>query len=180
MPLSADANTNELADATLKQIHDIFGKHSGYRAVHAKGILVSGTFQPTQDAKSLSKAPHFQASAPVAVRFSSSTGLPKLPDTDPNGEPRGIAIRFFLGSDRKHTDIVAHSTPHFPVSNGDDFLAFFQAVAAGTVPAFLSSHPAAVRFVEAPKPTPKSFTTAAYWALLHCYRHCYRMFWRRP
>lgn len=165
MPLSTNSQTNELAAATVKQLHDVFGKHSGYRAVHAKGILVSGTFVPTEEAKSLSKAPHFQSTTPVAVRFSSSTGLPQLPDTDPNGDPRGMAIRFFLGSDRKHTDIISHSTPFFPVNNGEDFLSFFKAVAAGTVPDFLGSHPAALAFVQAPKPTPKSFTTENYFGV---------------
>jgi len=166
MPLSTNDKTNEVAGATVKQLHDIFGAHSGYRPAHAKGILVAGTFTPTEDAKTLSKAPHLNnASTHVVVRFSSSTGLPQLPDTDPNGDPRGMATRFFLGSDRKHTDIVAHSTPFFPVNNGEDFLNFFKAVAAGTVPDFLGSHPAALAFVQAPKPTPKSFATEAYYGV---------------
>lgn len=166
MPLSTNDTTNEVAAATVKQLHDIFGAHSGYRPAHAKGILVAGTFTPTEDAKALSKAPHFNsASTSVVVRLSSSTGLPQLPDTDPNGDPRGMATRFFLGSDRKHTDIIAHSTPFFPVNKGEDFLNFFRAVAAGTVPDFLGSHPAALAFVQAPKPTPKSFATDAYYGV---------------
>ena len=165
MPLSANDTTNEVAGATVKQMHDVFGKHSGYRAAHAKGLLLSGYFTPTEEARTLSKAPHFQKSVPVAVRFSSSTGIPQIPDTDPNGNPRGMAIRFFLGSERKHTDIVTHSTPYFPVNKGEDFLAFFQAIAAGTVPQFLGSNPAALAFVQAPKPAPKSFTTEAYFGV---------------
>ncbi|KAK5320403.1 hypothetical protein LTR70_004485 [Exophiala xenobiotica] len=128
MPLSSNDKTNETAAATVKQLHDIFGVHSGYRPAHAKG-------------------------------------LPQLPDTDPNGDPRGMATRFFLGSDRKHTDIVAHSTPFFPVNNGEDFLNFFKAIAANTVPDFLGAHPAALAFVQAPKPTPKSFATDAYYGV---------------
>jgi len=166
MPFSTNDKTNEVASATIKQLHDIFGLHSGYRPAHAKGLLVRGTFEPTDEAKALSKAPHFnQTSTQVLVRFSSSTGLPKLPDTDANAEPRGMATRFFLGSDRKHTDIVAHSTPFFPVNNGEDFLNFFKAIAGGTAPDFLQIHPAALAFVQAPKPTPKSFATDAYYGV---------------
>ena len=166
MPLSTNDTTNEVAGATVKQLQAVFGQHSGYRPAHAKGLLVSGTFTPTEDAKNLSKAPHFNnASTNVLVRYSNSTGVPQIPDTDPNANPRGMATRFFLGSDRKHTDIVAHSTPFFPVNNGEDFLNFFKAVAAGTVPDFLGSHPAALKFVQAPKPAPKSFATDVYYGV---------------
>lgn len=165
MPLSSSSQTNEVAAATLKSIQDVFGKQPGFRAAHAKGILVSGTFQPTEDAKTLSTAPHLQGPTQVAVRYSNSTGIPQIPDTDSNADPRGMAIRFFLGSDRKHTDVIAHSTPFFPANKGEDFLAFFKAIAAGTVPDFLGSHPAALAFVQAPKPTPKSFATEAYFGI---------------
>src|SRR5690242_18090997 len=37
------------------------GPHPGFRANHAKGVLVSGTFTPAKTATSLSKAPHFAA-----------------------------------------------------------------------------------------------------------------------
>lgn len=165
MPLSSNERTNEVAGATIKQLQAVFGVHSGYRPAHAKGILTSGTFTPTEEAKSLSKAPHFQQPVPIVVRLSSSTGLPQIPDTDPNGDPRGMAVRFFLGSDRKHTDIVTHSTPFFPVNKGEDFLELLKAIAGGTAPDFLGSHPAALAFVQAPKPTPKSFATEAYFGV---------------
>lgn len=165
MPLSTNTNTNEVASATVKQFQKIFGTPSGYRPAHAKGLLISGTFTPTAEAKALSKAPHFNETVSVAVRFSSSTGIPQIPDTDANGDPRGMAVRFFLGSDRKHTDIVSHSTPFFPVNKGADFLALLQAIAGGTAPDFLGSHPAALAFVQAPKPTPKSFATQVYFGV---------------
>lgn len=166
MPLSTNEQTNEDASATVKQLQAVFGQHSGYRPAHAKGIAVKGTFTPTEEAKTLTKAPHFNnASTSVLVRFSSSTGIPQIPDTDPNGNPRGMGVRFFLGSDRKHTDIIAHSTPFFPVNKGVDFLNFLKAITAGTVPDFLGSHPAALAFVQAPKPSPKSFATEAYYGV---------------
>lgn len=50
---------------------------------------------------------------------------------------------------------------------GDDFLALLQAIGAGgdAVPAFLDAHPATKRFLDAPKPSPVSFGTLAYWGV---------------
>ena len=41
------------------------GVHPGYRIVHAKGIIVTGTFAPSPGAKTLSRAPHFGRIAPT-------------------------------------------------------------------------------------------------------------------
>lgn len=132
--------------------------------------MLTGEFTPTAEAKTLTTAPHFNNEAtPITVRFSSSTGIPNIPDTDPNANPRGMALRFNLGTDsqgrRLHTDIVAHSTPYFPVQTGEDFLAFFQAILAGKVEDFLGSHPAALAFVQAPKPFPVSLATQPYFGV---------------
>lgn len=98
------------------------------------------------------------------MRFSNSTGIPQIPDTDGNADPRGIAIRFHLGG-RKHTDIVNHSVPHFPTRTGAEFVEFLQNLVAGTVPEFLGTHPAALAFVTYPKPPPKSFATQQYFGV---------------
>jgi catalase len=70
---------------------------------------VKGTFTPTAEAKSLSKAPHFQNEfTPILVRFSDSTGLPQIPDFVGDARPNGIAVRFDLGTKngrRWHTDV---------------------------------------------------------------------------
>lgn len=145
-------------------MRSFFKGGAAYRPAHAKGLLVSGSWTPTEEAKSLSKAQHLNSPTSVSVRFSSSTGLPQIPDTNPNSNPRGLAIRFNLG-DRKHTDIVSHSTPFFPVNNGADFLALFKAITGGTAGEFLASHPAALAFVQAPKPFAKSFATEQYYGL---------------
>lgn len=142
-------------------------------AAHAKGKLLDGKFTPSPDAKNLSTAPHFNnASTPITVRFSNSTGLPSIPDADPNASPRGIAIRFNLG-DHVHTDIISHSTPFFPTRTGAEFLEFLRAIAASTpdkpspspVESFLGSHPAALAFVQAPKPTPSSYAGDTYFGV---------------
>jgi catalase len=137
-------------------------------AAHAKGILLRGSFTPTDAAKTLSSAPHFSNhSTPVTARFSSSTGIPQIPDTDPNGNPRGFALRFHISETprRVHTDIIAHSTPFFPARTGEGFGQFLKAIKTDTVADFLASHPETLAFVQAPKPTPNSFGKENYFGV---------------
>lgn len=164
MPLSDNKQTVETASAVVDEMRNFFNPGSGHRPGHAKGHIATGSWTPSKEAKELSRAQHFNESVPVTVRFSSSTGLPQIPDTDPNSNPRGLAIRFHLG-EHKHTDIFSHSTPLFPVNSGADFLAFFKSIVGGTVGEFLGSHPAALAFVQAPKPFAKSFANEQYYAL---------------
>ena len=174
MPLPTDQKIIDLSNELIAVFDDIFKLHPGYRPAHARGVMLTGTFTPTKDAAGLSSAPHFTnpAPTPITVRFSSSTGLPTIPDTDPNANPRGLAVRFNLGG-RTHTDIVAHSTPAFPTRTGAEFLEFLKAIVAsppGTpsptpVEAFLGSHPAALAFVQTPKPAPVSFAREAFFGL---------------
>ena len=147
------------------------GIHPGYRFMHAKGIVVKGTFTAAAGATSVSRAAHLQGGAvPVTVRFSDGTGLPNIPDTDPNAGPRGIAIRFALPGGA-FTDIVAISHNGFVVGTGEDFLALLEAIAAtkpngphpSPVEAFLGSHPRALKFVIDSKPLPASFATLGYY-----------------
>jgi catalase len=149
------------------------GPHKGFRANHAKGIVVLGEFTPAKSAASLSKAVHFQTkSSPVTVRFSNATGVPMIPDADGNAFPKGIAIRFQLPNDT-FTDIVSISTNGFPAANPEDFLGLLNAVAASgpdavkptPVEQFLGSHPAALNFVQMPKPAPVSFATEAFYGV---------------
>ncbi len=102
------------------------GPHKGYRANHAKGIMVDGTFTPAKSALTLSKAPHFAGTVPVLVRFSDTTGVPNLPDAAPEASPHGMAIRFKL-PEGSSTDIVSISANGFPVATPEDFLAFLTA-----------------------------------------------------
>jgi catalase len=135
--------------------------------------MINGAFTPSAEAGKLSSAPHFNSpSMPITVRFSNSTGLPNVPDNDSNADPRGMAIRFNLGP-RIHTDIIAHSTPFFPTRTGAEFLEFFKAVVSSPpggpspspVEQFLGSHPAALAFVQAPKPAPSSYAREAYFGV---------------
>ena len=173
MPLPTDPQTLQTSRDLVSTLHQISGSHPGFRPLHAKGILLTGSFTPSSLAPTLSKGPHFTSpSTPLTIRFSSSTGLPTIPDTDPTSNPRGIAIRFQLG-EHKHTDIIAHSTPFFPTRTGEEFLAFLKAAMAPTeegakespVQVFLKNHPATLAFVQAPKPPPSSFAREMYWGV---------------
>ncbi|KAI1452745.1 catalase related protein [Annulohypoxylon moriforme] len=168
MPLPSDEKVVQTSSAIVSTLHSIFGPHPGFRPVHAKGVLLKGTFTPTEAAKALSKAPHFNnASTPIIARFSSFTGIPEIPDTDPNGNPRGFAIRFVLAETprRVHTDIITHSVDGFRGSTGQDALGFFTALKDGSIDDYLASHPKALAFVQAPKPTPASFGKEKYFGV---------------
>ena len=128
MPLPSDQRIVDLANDLIEQFDKIFGLHPGFRPAHAKGVMLSGMFTPSPDATSLTRAAHAsRESTPVTVRFSNSTGLPNLPDNDPNADPRGFAIRFHL-AEHAHTDIVSHSTDGFPTRTGPEFLELPRAV----------------------------------------------------
>jgi catalase len=157
----------------IEQFDTIFGLHPGFRPAHATGVLLAGIFTPSSEAASLTRAPHVtRASTPVSVWFSNSTGLPLIPDNDPNANPRGPAIRFHL-ADHVHTDIMGHSTDGFPTRTGREFVEFLRAVAAtdpskpspSPVEIFLGTHPAALAFVQTPKPSPSSFSKEAYFGV---------------
>jgi catalase len=173
MPLPTDPKLLALSENVLKQFDAIFGLNPGFRPAHAKGLLLSGTFTPASGAAELTRAPHItRPSTPVVARFSDSTGIPLIPDNDPNANPRGLAIRFML-AEHVHTDIVAHSTDGFPTHTGDEFFEFLRALATSDpgnltgspLEAFLGSHPAALAYIQTPKPAPSSFARESYYGV---------------
>jgi catalase len=156
-----------LTQDLLGALDDLNGLHPGFRPAHAKGVMLTGTFMPSAGARSLTRAPHVQtASTPVTVRFSDGAGLPTVADNDPNNSgPRGIAIRFHL-AEHVHTDIIGHSVDAFPVRTPEEFLEFLRAAHAGApIQAFLAAHPAALAFVQTPKPIPTSFARESYFTV---------------
>ena len=146
------------------------GLHPGMRPAHAKGILLAGTFTPAPAAAALTRAPHLhRESTPVTVRFSDFAGVPTVPDNDPNASPRGFAARFHLG-EHVHTDIIGHSVNGFPARTAEEFADFLHAAGASgpgapkpsPIEVFLGTHPAALRFIQAPKPIPTSFAKESF------------------
>ena len=173
MPLPSDEKLIALSQDVLKQFDTIFGLHPGFRPAHAKGVMLTGAFTPSPEASSLTRAPHIaRDTTPVTARFSNSTGLPQIPDDDPNANPRGLAIRFHL-AEHVHTDIVSHSTDGFPTRTGQEFLEFLQAAASSgpsqpsptPIEKFLAGHPKALAFVQTPKPSPSSFARESYFGV---------------
>jgi len=175
MPLTTD-------EKLLAISHDVVegfdkanrGVHPGFRPAHAKGILLTGIFTPSDEAASFTNAPHIQrGSTPITVRFSDFAGIPTIADNDPqNASPRGCAIRFHLG-EHSHTDIVAHSVDTFPTRTAEGFLDFLNALIAtdpagphpNAIEQYLGAHPAALAFVQIPKPIPTSFAKESFFAV---------------
>ncbi|HEY6376899.1 MAG TPA: catalase family peroxidase [Edaphobacter sp.] len=168
MPLTTDEKVLALSEELLKQFEGMFGPHPGFRPVHAKGALVTGTFTPSSEAAGLTRADHAtRPSTPVTVRFSNFTGIPLIPDNDENADPRGLAVRFHL-AEHEHTDIVAHSANGFPATTGEEFLEFLRGVAQpdkAKVMEFVGSHPKALAFVQLIGTFPSSFARDSYFAL---------------
>lgn len=167
------AHHQRLYEQIVDAMNAVFGAYPGYRAAHAKGVVCEGTFTPSESAATLSRAAHFRSGTiPMTVRFSDGTGIPAIPDPDPNADPRGLALRFHLPGGVE-TDIVSHSFNGFPVGTAEEFLGMFQAIAATRpdspkptpIEAFLGGHPRALAFVTTPKPAPKSFATESFYAV---------------
>ncbi len=89
-PASAQgADVQEIVDGQFA----LGGNHPKVRASGAKGICVKGSFTPTAEAASLSKAPHLAKTVPVTARFSIGGSNPNVSDkTKP--VTRGFSMRF--------------------------------------------------------------------------------------
>ena len=174
MPLPTDEKALALSRSLLQAFDNINGgEHPGFRPAHAKGVMLTGTFKPSPDAASLTRAPHAHGETPVTVRLSEFAGVPTVADNDPqSASPRGCAIRFHLG-EHVHTDIVAHSHDGFPTRTAQEFEEFLLAVAASdpskphpnAIEQYLGAHPKALQFVQAPKPIPTSFARESFFAV---------------
>jgi catalase len=156
---AATAESPPVATQVVDLANKLNGEHPGFRAFHAKGVVVEGSFKSSSDAARLSRAPLFSGrSIPVTVRFSDGNGMPNVADGSPAANPHGMAIKYHLpgGVD---TDMVTNSLKFFPVGTGEDFRDLLQAIIASPPAApkptkleqFFASHPNA----------PKAFGTAA-------------------
>jgi len=156
----------------IQDFHAVFGEHHA-RAVHSKGLILQGTYTPGPEARQLCRAQLFmESSVPAVIRFSDFTGLPNIPDTEVNANPRGFAIKFLM-PDGSDTDIVSHSFNGFPVSTSSDFHALLQAIAhSGGEPTpgselekFFESHPVAKTFLTTQTRLPQSWATTSFYSV---------------
>jgi catalase len=153
----------------------LFGRHPGFRALHANGTLLKGVFTATPEAAALTRAPHMQGGpVPATVRVSNGGGDPDVPDYKP--DVRGLAVKLYL-PDGSRTDIVAQTVPRFPVATPEAFVEFMHAQVPGPamawrMPAFFARHPTALTVLpgslKALRPL-ESYATTTYYAL-HAFR----------
>ncbi|WP_342109875.1 catalase family peroxidase [Methylobacterium sp. SI9] len=164
--LAQEAST---AEQTIDVMNTLFGKHPGARANHAKGVVAEGSFTPSAEAATISKASLFQGPAvPVTIRFSDATGVPTIPDGAANANPHGLALKFKL-SDGAEMDVVTNSLKYFPVATGEEFRDLLKAVAESgpnaahptALERFAASHPAAATAGGTAK-TPSSLARQTY------------------
>jgi catalase len=156
----------------VNALYTAFGDNHA-RAVHAKGIMAVGTFEPSAEARSLTHASlFFGPSAPVLVRFSNFTGIPTIPDTIGDANPRGFALKFTL-PDGSTADVVTHSFNGFPTATTEEFRQLLLAIGASgagalkptAVDTFLGAHPIAKTFLTTQKPAPVSYATLSYFGV---------------
>lgn len=164
-PASAEDSEPE---KLINALNNLFGAHAKMRAAHTKGICIKGTFAPTPEAASLSKAPQFAAPVPLIGRFSLGGGNPMASDSQKDNV-RGIAMHFQL-PDGSNSDLLLISAPIFAAKTPEDFLALLTAVASkdkDKIGAYFKEHPESTRqgaWLKA-RPTPASYATADYFGV---------------
>ena len=172
VPTWVRANDVPVVVQIVEALNKHYGVHPGYRANHAKGIVVEGSFKGTPEAATLSRSPLFTgAKLPVTVRFSDGGGLPDQPDTAPAANPHGMAIKFHLPGGGE-SDIVVNAFKFFPVATAEDFLDLQLAVASSPpgspmsaqLKAFLAGHPSVAK-ANATLGTPASFAEEQYFGV---------------
>ena len=159
---AAWAQGGTTATQTVDAMNQLWGRHPGTRANHAKGIVVEGSFTPTPEAATLSKASLFGGKPiPVTLRFSDSTGLPTIPDGVNDANPHGLSMKFHL-ADGGEMDVMSNSLAFFPVATGEEFRDLLQALTVSGPDApkptkaeqFIAAHPAVLKaFASASTPT---------------------------
>jgi catalase len=171
--MSGSATPGTVIAQLVEVMQALAGSHPGFRPVHAKGIVCSGTFRAAPEARRVSRAPHLQGQVvPTIIRFANASGDPDVHDGLAN--LRSLAVKFQLPDD-KYADVLANSIEGFPARTPEDFLAFLRAQlpdpvtgqpAPDAVPRFLESHPMARAFLERlmQKPVPASYGQASYHA----------------
>ncbi len=164
-----------IPEQAIDAANDVFGRHAGHRALHAKGTLCAGAFTATPEGTRLTRAAHMQGEpVRVTARVSNGSGDPRAPDYLP--DVRGLAVKFYL-PDGSRTDIVAQSAPRFPARTPEAFVELMRATAPRpSLPLafarFLARNPVAVGGLPANARallSPASYATIRYYAI-HAYR----------
>jgi catalase len=166
---------DSVPEAIVSGLFATGGNHPNVRASGAKGICVDGTFTPSTEAASLSKAPHFTDPVPVTARFSMGGSNLNISDKT-KAATRGIAVRFT----HREGDLVLVmiSAPVFVARTPQQLLDFLTVRLPGPdgkpdpekIRAFASANPETTRqaaWLNA-RPVPASFAGVDYWGV-HAY-----------
>jgi catalase len=129
-------------DRMMQTFQELNGAHPGFRRNHAKGLCVSGWFDSSGAAASLSKAEVLQAAgrAQVIGRFALAGGMPAQTDTP--AQVRSMALRF-LPPGGGEWRMGMNNIPVFPVNSAQGF--YDQLLAARPDPTTGKPDPAAVQ-----------------------------------
>jgi catalase len=166
---AATADDPPVSTQVVDLANKLNGVHPGFRAFHAKGIVVEGSFKASPEASRLSRARLFSGRAiPITVRFSDGNGMPNVADGSPAANPRGMAVKYHL-PDGMDTDMVTNSLKFFPVGTVEDFRDLLQAIIASPPDApkptkleqFFASHPNAPKALGTGA-TPDSYADEEY------------------
>jgi len=175
---SPDDATENMARDVNNALEGAFGRHTGYRRNHTKGVGATGRFVGTPEAARLSRSAVFSG-APIEViaRFSVAGGDPNAEDAERS--TRGLGLEFRLPGGALHHMTMLH-TPMFFGAMPKTFLDKFRALtldsATGKPDAerfrtFLASHPdhaAQAHFLAVNNPPP-SYANCAYYGI-HTFR----------
>ena len=162
-------------EQAVDSINERFGRHPGYRALHAKGTVCAGRFTATPGAAALTRAPHMRGDpVDATIRFSNASGDPESRDFDL--DIRGMATKFHVPGGPEH-DIVAQTSRRFPTRTPDGFVRLVRANDPGVsrlwrLPAFLATHREALpglREATRSLRPPTSYASCAYYAI-HAFR----------
>ena len=170
---------DQLAEDLVAAAAALFGRHSGRRALHAKGIWCAGTFTGSDEGRALCRAAHFDGrSTPALVRLSNGSGDPESDDAE--RQARGLAVKL-RPEDGDETDMLATTSRAFIVRTPDEFLEVLRLRAPDPetgqpdmekLGAFLAAHPEAQPAIAstAGVEPPTSFATAVYYSP-HAFRY---------
>lgn len=170
LPAAAGARADTDPEALVNALNAVFGKHAGKRTAHAHGFCVKGSFTPSDEAATLSRAQHLAGKGPwpVVGRFSMGGGNPAAPNTQKDNT-RGLALHVDLGGGAT-TDMVLITAPVFAAKTPEKFLELLQTVASkdkDKLAAFMDANPESKRqkaWLNA-RPVPASYATATYFGV---------------
>lgn len=155
----------------VEKMFTLGGNRKGVRASGAKGMCAKGTFTPSAEAASLSKAPHFAKTTPMTVRFSMGGGNPNI--SDKTKTTRGFALEFEDSSGPMLFYFI--SAPVFFAKTPAQMLEFVEVRLPGAdgkpdaekIKAFTAANPETTRqaaWINA-RPVPASFAGVDYWGV---------------